>query len=58
MTWEELEKLNQRLSVMEKEIADLKRQLEERHKEYLCTCGRLLHYMKAKYCVDCGSKLS
>jgi len=30
MTYEELEQIDQRLKTMEKEIADIKRQLEER----------------------------
>ncbi len=49
--------LEQRVIVLEKEIADLKRQLEERPKKHLCKCGRLEHYSYAKFCVDCGLPL-
>jgi len=50
--------LEQRITSLEKENADLKRQLEERPKKCLCKCGRSQHYENANFCVNCGLKLS
>ena len=55
--------LEQRITALEKENAELKRQLEDRPKnrDYIkyivCTCGKSNHYADANFCTNCGKTL-